>query len=352
MTRLAIPRGWRSSAAPTIDARAARSNATAAESRARAAARRRVAPVDNPSRRPPRSFRPSPPSPPTAEAEPCGPRFELWNSTFVACVTRPCVSPSLIDEHRPFVRASLRHLGVHSCGLDDAEQDVFLVLVRRRGDFDPKRGLSERGWIWGICRNVAFAHQRRSRRASQHRGVAEPTSRPPIEDRVAALRALDSLDADSRALWLARCEGRSAAELARTLDLPLTTVQWRLRRAKHHMVSLLRGAARHGNAVLGWFIRPQRGLASLAAPLLMVTVLGGSKSESPKPPATAMKPQAVVPSTLRRRLRHPPPPTTQTAGRPPIEGQVTEEAPRVRPSRPAKRRPTAIVFLGEPSLDR
>lgn len=334
-----------------IDARAARSNATAAEFRAREAAPRRAARADNPSRHPPRSCRPRRPNPPTAEAEPCGPRFEPWNSTFVASVTRPCVSPSRIDEHRPFVRASLRHLGVHRCGLDDAEQDVFLVLVRRHGDFDPERGLSERGWIWGICRNVALAHHRRSRRAALHNGATEPASRPPVEDRVAALRALDSLDADSRALWLARCEGRSAAELARTLDLPLTTVQWRLRRAKHHMVSLLRGAARHGDAVLGWFLQPQRGLASLAAPLWMVTVLGGAEPESPEPPAASVKPRAVVPSTLRRRLRHPPPPTTQPAVRPGIEGQVTEDAPRVRRSRSPKRRPTALVSLGEPSLD-
>ena len=256
-----------------------------------------------------------------------------------------------IDEHRPFVRASLRHLRVPASGIDDAVQDVFLVLVRRRDDFDPRRGLSERGWIWGICRNVAFAHRRRARHAATpHHGSGEPASRPPIEDRIAADRALNSLDADSRALWLARCEGRSATELARTLGLPLTTVQWRLRRAKHQVVALLRDAARHGNALLGWFLRPQRGLASLAAPLLIVSTLADPAPERTDPRPAATKPHRVVPSTLRRRVRHPPPPTMKVESTPAIEGRVVEEAPTVRRPKPSKRQPAAHVSLGEPSL--
>ncbi len=197
--------------------------------------------------------------------------------------------PELIAEHRPFVRASLLHLGVARSWVDDAEQEVFLVVIRRRDAFDPTRGRSMRGWVWGICRNVASAHRKAARRRAKHEPM-ELGSHPPMDDRVAAAETLSMLDAQSRALWLARCEGRSALELARVLELPMTTVQWRLRQAKRAVASALRDVSRQGNLLLSWLLRPQRGLAPLL-PCVLGIVLG--RPQPPKPPPRA---QPALPS--------------------------------------------------------
>ena len=62
----------------------------------------------------------------------------------------------------PFVWRCLRGLGVARGSLDDAAQDVFLVVHRQLGGF---RGESSaQTWLYGIARHVAANHQRRARR--------------------------------------------------------------------------------------------------------------------------------------------------------------------------------------------
>lgn len=261
----------------------------------------------------------------------------------------------LIAEHRPYVRASLRHLGVGADQLDDAEQDVFLVVVRREDDFDPKRGTSYRGWIWGMCRNVAATHRRKRRKALRHDTTVELGVRPLFEERVAARQALASLDEPSRAVWLGRCEGRSARELADALALPVTTVEWRLRQARHAVRKALRGLGRHASAWVGWLLRPEQGLASLAIPALAVLVLVPSSSDEPPAPAALAllhaKPEphlaGATPSTA---------PRASARARPqPVVAHVEEHEPLVRtnepPPRLRRRRTSGRVVLGDPSVD-
>ena len=272
---------------------------------------------------------------------------------------------TLVTEHRPFVRAALRRLGVAGSALDDAEQEVFLVLVRRRADFDPSRGSSERGWIWGICRNVASAHRRATRRRGGCESADERGARPPFEERIAAVQALHTLDEDSRALWLGRCEGRSAAELAASLDLPLTTVQWRLRQAKRSLRATLRGLERGGQAVVTWLLRPQYGFGPVLAPTLPAFALSSAPAEPMQLPAEAERPRAAAHAPTEHRpvehlsVRPPPrehaplperpllterpsPPATATT----VVGVVTERAPRIRRERKVGR-----VSLGDPSVE-
>lgn len=61
-------------------------------------------------------------------------------------------------EHFPFVWRCLRGLGVSDAAVDDAAQDVFLIVHRQLGTF---RGQSTlRTWLFAILRNVASNHRR------------------------------------------------------------------------------------------------------------------------------------------------------------------------------------------------
>lgn len=270
----------------------------------------------------------------------------------------------MIAEHRPYVRASLRHLGVDRSLLDDAEQDVFLVVLRREHDFDPRCGTSYRGWIWGICRNVASSYRRNARRARREDGALDSAVRPPIEERLAAHEILAALDEGSRAVWLGRCEGRSAQELADTLALPVTTVEWRIRQARDAVRTALRGLVRHANGWVGWVLKPQRGLVSLAVPILALRVLVPSPGAEPAAPiarehlgsspgrgAAADTDEAVAAA----RESAAPPQSNDLQPAPPV-AHVEEHEPTVRTVEPRRARPirrrraSGLVALGDPSV--
>ena len=71
------------------------------------------------------------------------------------------VEPSLREIYAVHARAawrSLRRLGVHESELEDALQDVFLIVHRRLGDFEGRAAL--RTWIYGIVLRVAKDHRR------------------------------------------------------------------------------------------------------------------------------------------------------------------------------------------------
>jgi len=154
-------------------------------------------------------------------------------------------------EQFPFVWRCLRGLGVHPAGLDDAAQDVFIVVHRRLGEF---RGDSTlRTWLYGIVRHVA-ANQRRS---LQRRGRPEPLdfelpSRSPDPGELAEVteavelleRFLQQLDAGKREVFmLALIEEMSMPEIAKALSIPVNTAYTRLRLARAQLQrALLEGS--------------------------------------------------------------------------------------------------------------
>jgi RNA polymerase sigma-70 factor (ECF subfamily) len=145
------------------------------------------------------------------------------------------------------VRAALRQLGVAPGSLEDATQDVFVVLFRRASRFDASR--SVKNWLWGIARGVASTYRRSDRRRHRlhaalpaERGVARVTvpERTVAEGEAAQIldRFLRTLDADKCAVFvLADVEGRSGAEISRMLDVNVNTVYARLRAARRHFAS-------------------------------------------------------------------------------------------------------------------
>jgi RNA polymerase sigma-70 factor (ECF subfamily) len=136
-----------------------------------------------------------------------------------------------------FVWRCLRALGVPEAAIDDAVQEVFLIVHRRLADF---RGDSTlRTWLYGVVRKVA-GNQRRSarRRPPPARLAVEPVSTSPgpdasIEARQAGelvQRFVAALADEKRDVFvLAVIEQMSIPEVAETLGIPLNTAYTRLR---------------------------------------------------------------------------------------------------------------------------
>ncbi len=160
---------------------------------------------------------------------------------------------AIYSRYFPFVWRCLRGLGVTESSLDDAAQDVFVVVHRRLASFLGQSTL--RTWLYGIVRNVAANYRRtRQRRTTGHQSAptAELPSRGPgpveqAQDAEAArfIEAfLGRLDDKKRDLFiLALLEDLPIPEVAATLNVPLNTAYTRLRAVRAEFERALR---RHG----------------------------------------------------------------------------------------------------------
>jgi RNA polymerase sigma-70 factor (ECF subfamily) len=148
-----------------------------------------------------------------------------------------------------FVWASLRGLGVALSGLDDAVQDVFIVLHRRLPDFEGRSSLKT--FLFGIVVGVARNHRRSARRADRldplDAAPEVPDEAASPLDRAVATQALETLgrildqmdDAKREVLVLAEWEQMSAPEIAEALGVGVNTVYSRLRLARAEFDRLL-----------------------------------------------------------------------------------------------------------------
>jgi RNA polymerase sigma-70 factor (ECF subfamily) len=153
---------------------------------------------------------------------------------------------AVYEDYFDFVFRNVRRLGVPEAGVDDAVQEVFLVVHRRLSEFEGRSSLKT--WIFGILARVAADHRRSLRRKSPHLrspgGAIEPDT--IIDERdgpheaiaraegVRLLHALlDELDDEKRVvLVLAELEQMTAPEIAESLGVNLNTVYARLRAAR------------------------------------------------------------------------------------------------------------------------
>lgn len=147
---------------------------------------------------------------------------------------------AIYEEHFPFVWRCLRGLGVAPSSLDDAAQDVFVVVHRRLSTFQAESTL--RTWVFGIVRKVAFRYRRGVARKgiTAPLGDEQPAPGPgPLEcaqDVEAAefvTRFLERLDSRKREVFvLGVLEEMSVPDVAEALGIPLNTAYTRLRRAR------------------------------------------------------------------------------------------------------------------------
>ena len=166
---------------------------------------------------------------------------------------------TVYEAHFRYVWRCLRSLGIRDSQLDDALQDVFIVVQRRLPEFDGQAEL--RTWLYAIALRIARKYRDRARRepasleAARERDpeipeVSEVSGDSALESErlLLAHRALSSLTDDKREIFvLARVEQMSAPEIASVLGIPLNTVYSRLRAARLAFdaeIARLRGSTR------------------------------------------------------------------------------------------------------------
>lgn len=156
---------------------------------------------------------------------------------------------ALYEKYAPFVWRTLRGFGVASGDIDDAVQEVFLVVHRSLADFEGRSSL--RTWLCSITLGVARNATRKRRRqeaALSKLGAGAPSASP-----TGALDAIDlvnvvlnELDEDKRLVFvLAELEQLTAPEIAEALKMNVNSVYSRLRLAR---IAFEAGLARHGGA--------------------------------------------------------------------------------------------------------
>jgi RNA polymerase sigma-70 factor (ECF subfamily) len=142
------------------------------------------------------------------------------------------------EENFAFVWRSLRSLGLRDEALDDAVQDVFLVVHRRLSEFEGRSSLKT--WLFAIVERVAFNHRRAHHRKDARVAPLDdekPSDAPDPFDRATESEAarftehfLDTLDPGKRVVFaLALIEGMPVSDVADALGIPLNTVYSRIR---------------------------------------------------------------------------------------------------------------------------
>lgn len=153
----------------------------------------------------------------------------------------PLSFDAVYDQCFDLVFRNIRRLGVPEAQVDDAVQEVFLVVHRRLGDFEGRSSLKT--WVFAIVARVAKDCRRTVRRKSPPGAVdadtvpdehADPETRTEQAEGVRTLhRVLDALDDDKRAvLVMAELEQMTAPEIAEALGENVNTIYARLRAAR------------------------------------------------------------------------------------------------------------------------
>lgn len=154
----------------------------------------------------------------------------------------------LFESESDYVWHTLRRLGVRERDLEDLVHDVFVVVHRHLGDFDPRRPI--RPWLFGIAFRVAAGYRRlaRTQREQVSDHIEAVDTMPGADDVVATKQAqaivqeaLEIIDLDRRAILLMyEFDGHSMPEIAQTLGIPLNTAYSRLRLARDQFAAACR----------------------------------------------------------------------------------------------------------------
>jgi len=138
----------------------------------------------------------------------------------------------LFDEHAQALYGFLVYRVGDRTVAEDLLGDTFERVVRSRRRFDARKG-SEQAWIYTIALNCLRDHLRRAkaeRKAHDSTDAVhdeDPFAR--VHDRDLVLRGLDRLEAGEREVLALRYGADlRVQDIARVIDLPVTTVQGRL----------------------------------------------------------------------------------------------------------------------------
>jgi RNA polymerase sigma-70 factor (ECF subfamily) len=145
----------------------------------------------------------------------------------------------LVDQHADFIWRVLKRLGTPAAELEDALQEVLLVVARKLPEYEERGGM--RAWLFTIARQVA-SHAVRSAQRRERREWAHEDPRL-VEDPLHALERseasrfvtqfLEGLgEPQATVFFLAEIEGLTAPEISASMGVGLNTVYSRLRLAR------------------------------------------------------------------------------------------------------------------------
>ena len=165
-----------------------------------------------------------------------------------AAIPFPATFDDVYREHFPFVWRSAKRLGIHEGSIDDAVQEVFVVVHRRLGDFEGRSSL--RTWLFGITLRVVRDHRRSARRRDPGPPVDPDTLRAAGGDpgetaeKAEAVRLLhallDELDDERREVFvMAELEQIAMPEISEALGINVNTAYARLRIARQEFEQAL-----------------------------------------------------------------------------------------------------------------
>lgn len=147
---------------------------------------------------------------------------------------------ALYRRHFRYTWSVLRRLGVPESAIEDAAQEVWVIVHRRLDALESPR--AAQSWLFQIARRVAARHRRgeqRSRRKIDALGWAPARRNQPHADRDSWLTVetlLGQLDARKReAFVLSELEGWSAPEIAKSVGTNPNTVYSRIRLAREEL---------------------------------------------------------------------------------------------------------------------
>ncbi len=151
----------------------------------------------------------------------------------------------VVRDYAGFVGRSLRYLGVGEADLEDAAQEVFIVVHRRLDDFEGRSLL--RTWLYGICLRVAHSLRRKAATRREHL-MAEPPERGAAPGQDAELQAkeararlqhlLAELDEEQRSVFvLYEIERMPMKAVAEAMGCPLQTAYYRHQAARRKLLA-------------------------------------------------------------------------------------------------------------------
>lgn len=166
---------------------------------------------------------------------------------FTAQAAQPPAFEALYDATFAAVWRTLARLGVPHPSLDDACQEVFLVVHRRKHEFQGRS--NPRTWVVGIAIRIAADYRRSAKRRpapqSLDRTLADGAQTPletvtQREEHALVHRLLAQLPDEQREVFvLTELEQLTAPEISDALGVNLNTVYSRLRLARRAFETVL-----------------------------------------------------------------------------------------------------------------